>query len=135
MHNRTHLTHIEDMKDLEKVTPPSNNLVLVALRVESPGGYVPLALLDDIPLDLGHCPAMKTSASGSLGMRICRFGSRSQLFNCTYYGLAECIQLGPFQSPVKSLTDLTASPSEVDVILINSHRVLGAVCHKIVFAE
>ena len=135
MPNRIHLTYIEDVKDLEKVTPPSYNLALIALRVKNSGSHVPLTLLDDTPLDLGHGSAMKTSTSGSFGVRICRSGSRSQLFDSTYYGVAECIQLCPFQSPVKSLTNLTASPSKVDVILINSHRVLGAVCHEIVFAE
>ena len=72
MPNRTHLTYIEDVKDLEQVTPPSHNLVLIALRVKNSGSHVPLTLLDDTPLDLGHGSGMKTSASGSLGVRICR---------------------------------------------------------------
>ena len=62
--NKPDLTYIEDVKDPEKVAPPSDNLVLIALRIESPRSYVPLALFDDIPLDLCYCPAIGTSASG-----------------------------------------------------------------------
>ena len=58
------------MKDPDKVIPPSDNLVLIDLRVEDPGGDVPLAQLDDLPLDLCDHSAIGASISGLLGERI-----------------------------------------------------------------
>ena len=124
------------MKNLEKVALPSDNFVLIALRTESSGNRVSLTLLDDIPLDFGHGSAIGISVSGSLDMAVhCRSGSRCQLSDCTDDGLAECIQWRPLQASVERLTDLTASPSKADVILIVCHRVLGDVRYKFVFAE
>ena len=85
---------------------PCGNLVLIGLCVESSGNHVPLALLDDIPLNLGHGSAVGTSVSGPFGARICQYGSPSQLPDRTYDGLAECIKWCTLQSTVKSLTHL-----------------------------
>ena len=66
---QTGLTYIEDVKDLEKVAPPSDDFALIALRIESSGSYVSLILLNDTPLDLGHGPTIGTSASGRCARR------------------------------------------------------------------
>ena len=123
------------MKNFEKVFPPSCDLVLIALCVESSEGHVPLTLSDDTPVYLGHGSVITTSVSGSLGVEICRSGSRSQLFNRTNDGPAECIQWYPLQPPVESSTHLSANFSEGDEILVVGHRVLGSVSHKFAFVE
>ena len=66
MANGANQTHIEDVKDPDKVLPPSGNLVLVAFREDESGDYIPFALLDHLPLDPCHRPAIEASVSGSL---------------------------------------------------------------------
>ena len=58
------------MKDPDKVIPPSSNLVLIALRVEDSGSHVPLAQLDDLPLDLCDHSASGTLISGLRGVSV-----------------------------------------------------------------
>ena len=52
------------------------------------------------------------------------FDSRSQASNRFEDGLIEPIQSSPFQSSIECLAHISASPSEVNIILIVRHRVL-----------
>ena len=123
------------MEDPNKVVPPSGDLVLIDLRVKDSGGHISLFLLDDFPLDIGYGSAKGASISGSLGVHIVGMAHvRSQLADRAKDRPAERIQPCSFQSPVESLTHFTASPSQVDIISIICHRVLGGVSHKFVFA-
>ena len=70
MSNKADRTYVENVKDPDKVIPPSGNHVLIDLRVKGPGDYVPLTLFDDLPLDLGHGSAILASISRSLGVGI-----------------------------------------------------------------
>ena len=117
------------------MVPPSGELVLIVLRVETLGNPSPLFVLDGVSMDLGHSSVMRTSAHGTLNVRICRSDSRSQLTDRTHDGLAECTRGRPLQPPVENHTHLTTGPPKVDVILIVCHRVLGDVRHKFSFAK
>ena len=79
------------MKDPNKVLLPSCNLVLIALRVNESGGCIPFTLLDNLPLNLGHCSAIE-----SIGKRItrrthCSPDSLSQIPNRIEDGLVEFV--------------------------------------------
>ena len=63
-------THIEDVKDPNKVILPSGDLVLIDLRMEHSGEHIPFFLLNDLPLDLGHGSGIETRVSESLGARV-----------------------------------------------------------------
>ena len=54
------------MKDSDKVLLPSRNLLLVALREDESGHYIPFAVLDDFLLDPCQGPAIETLVSCSL---------------------------------------------------------------------
>jgi hypothetical protein len=47
-------TYVEDLKDPDKVLPPSRNLVLIALREDESGERIPFCLLGHLPLHLRH---------------------------------------------------------------------------------
>ena len=64
------MTHVEDVKDPSEVLPPTRNCVFVGLRMEGPGYRVSFTLVDDLPLDFGHSPAIETFMSGLLGGHI-----------------------------------------------------------------
>ena len=49
------------MKDPIEVLLPSGNRIFVVLRAEESRGRMPFALLDDLPLDLGHSSGVKAS--------------------------------------------------------------------------
>jgi hypothetical protein len=65
---RVQRTHIEDMKDLDKVLLPSSNLILITLREDEPGECIPFTLLHDLPLDPCQGSAIQTFVSGSFGV-------------------------------------------------------------------
>ena len=46
------------MQDPVEVQPPGRGRLPVVLRVKKSRGHVPFTPLDDIPLDLGHSPAV-----------------------------------------------------------------------------
>lgn len=48
------------MKDSVELQPPGGDRILVGLRVEESRDSVPFTPLDDLPLDLGHSPAIET---------------------------------------------------------------------------
>ena len=52
-------THVEDMKDPVEVQPPGRDRFLIILGVESSRDHIPFTPLDDVPLDLGHGPAIE----------------------------------------------------------------------------
>ena len=60
----TNQTHVEDVKDPDKVLPPSRNLVLIGFREEETGDYCSFPLLDHLPLDLCHGSTIEASVSG-----------------------------------------------------------------------
>jgi hypothetical protein len=62
-------THIEDVKDPDKVLLPSRNLVLIALREDESEYCMSFALLRDLPLDPRQGSAVQTLVNGSLGVR------------------------------------------------------------------
>ena len=68
--NRIDCTHVKDVKDPDKILLPSRNLLLIALREDESGYYIPLALLDDLLLDPGQSSAIEMPVSGSLAVRI-----------------------------------------------------------------
>ena len=68
MPNRTDRTHVEDVKDSNKVLLPSRNFVFVTLRMDESGNRIPFTLLDDLPLDLGHGAAIGISVSSSISL-------------------------------------------------------------------
>ena len=51
-------------------------------------------------------------------------GSRSQTSDRIDEWLVEFIQSSPLQSPVECLTNISASPSKFEIVLIVGHRVL-----------
>ena len=63
-------THVEHMKDLVEFQPPGDNCHFIVLRVEISRDYVPFTPLDDVPLNLGHNPAIESPISASPGMSI-----------------------------------------------------------------
>ena len=69
MPSRTDYTHVEDVKDPDKVLLPSRDLLLVALREYESGHYTALALLDDFFLDPGQSSEIEMSVSRSLAVR------------------------------------------------------------------
>ena len=115
---------MEHLKDLRESLPPSGNLVLIVLCGDDPGSCTRLTQLEDLPPDLGHGPAIETSVSGSVGIRIQCCGSRSQTSNRIEDGLVELIRLSPIQSQVECLTYTSASPPKLNIIPIFGHRVL-----------
>jgi hypothetical protein len=70
MLNRTNRTHVEDVKDPDKVLLPSSNLLLITLRENKPDDSIPFTLLDDVPLDPRQGSASEISVSGSLPERM-----------------------------------------------------------------
>jgi hypothetical protein len=64
MSSRANGTHVEDLKDPEKVLFPTRNLVLISLRADESGDRIPFALFDDLPLNPGQGSAIDTSVSG-----------------------------------------------------------------------
>jgi hypothetical protein len=64
MPDGTNRTHVEDVKNLEKVPIPTGNLVLVALCEHEPRERIPFTLLANLPFDLCHGSGSGTSVSG-----------------------------------------------------------------------
>jgi hypothetical protein len=58
------------MKDPDKVLLPSSDLVFIGFGEDESVERIPFTLLDDLPLDLGHGSAIKSSVSRSLGVSI-----------------------------------------------------------------
>jgi hypothetical protein len=58
--NDSDRTHVEDEKDPGEVRPPGSDCFLVVLCVDKPRDYIPFSLLDDLPLDLRHSPAINS---------------------------------------------------------------------------
>ena len=56
-------THVEDVKDPVEVQFPGPDRILIARRMDKSRDRVSLALLDDIPLNLRHSPAIKSVVS------------------------------------------------------------------------
>jgi hypothetical protein len=67
---QTDRTHIEDVKNPEKVLLPSRNLILIALGEDESMESIPFALLDDLSLDSGHRSVIEVSVSGILGVGV-----------------------------------------------------------------
>ena len=64
-------THVKDVKDPVEVQPPGGDCLFVALRVEKTTDRISFApALDDVPLDLGHSPAVEISVSESPNVHI-----------------------------------------------------------------
>ena len=59
MHNETNQTHIEHVKNPDKVLLPTRNLVLITLRMDESGERIPFTLLNYLRLDLGHGSAIE----------------------------------------------------------------------------
>ena len=63
MLNGTDGTHVEDMKNPDKVLFPSGNLVLVFLRKDESVNWTPLPMLGGHPLNLRHSSGIQLSVS------------------------------------------------------------------------
>jgi hypothetical protein len=68
--NGINLTHVEYLKDSDKVLLPSRNLVLITLREDESGDRIPFSLLIDLPLHRNQGSVNDISVSGSRGIRI-----------------------------------------------------------------
>ena len=124
MSNRPNRTHIEHVKNPDKILLPTRNLVLITLRMDEPGEWIPFIVLDYLPLNLGH-----SSTVEDISEWITRYvhywsGSRSKMSNCVEEGLTELVQSSALQFPVEDLAHIAARPPKVDVILVVGHRVL-----------
>jgi hypothetical protein len=56
------------LEDPVEILPPGCNHIFVVLRVEGSGDRMLVTLVNDIPLDLGHSPAIETFVSGPLNV-------------------------------------------------------------------
>jgi hypothetical protein len=84
-------THVEDMKNPDKILLPRGELVLVALREDESINRIPFTLLDHLSMDPGHRSAVVLAVNRSSYGRI--------------IGLAHVVRF-----PIASRTDLL-SPS------------------------
>ena len=117
-------THVEDVKELDKVLLPSGDFVLISLRENESDEWVSFTLFDHLPLDLCHGSAIETSVSGPLGVRSAGYYSRSQISNRIEDKLVEFFQLPSIQSRVERFAHFTAILPKLDVVLIVGHSVL-----------
>lgn len=53
-------THVEDTTNLVEIQHPGGDGLPVVLRMEKPKDCISFTAFDDIPLDLGHGPAIKS---------------------------------------------------------------------------
>jgi hypothetical protein len=67
-HHSIDRTHLKDLKNLVEVRPPDGNFRFIFLRAETARDHIPFTPLDQLPLNLCHCPAI--CVSGRFGMRI-----------------------------------------------------------------
>jgi hypothetical protein len=58
------------VEDPVEVQPPGGDRIFIILRVEKSREQIPFALLDDLPLDLRHGPAIESMVSQSCTKRI-----------------------------------------------------------------
>jgi hypothetical protein len=58
-HYKSDRTYFQDLKDILELQPPGGNCLLIFLRVETPKGHIPFTPLDQLLLDIFHCPAIK----------------------------------------------------------------------------
>ena len=59
-------THVEDLKNLVQVHPPSGNSLFVFLHVETPRDRIPFNPLEELLLNTCYDPAVESIISGSL---------------------------------------------------------------------
>ena len=57
-------THVEDLKNLVEIQPPSGDLLLVVLRVESWGDPTPFIPFDELSLDICNGPRVEIALEG-----------------------------------------------------------------------
>ena len=84
-------THVEDMKNSDKILFPTCNLILVAFGEDESVDCTPFSLLGDLPLHLVHGPAVGAWGKYTARRKDCRPGSRSQLSNCIEDRLVELV--------------------------------------------
>ena len=101
--NRFNRTYVEDLKDPVEFLPPGGDHILVVLCVEESRSCFSFSLLNGLPLDLGHSPAVRGGDKVTTLHTCCWTNSRSQISDRNDYGLTKFIQLFPFQSPVENL--------------------------------
>jgi hypothetical protein len=58
-HYKSDRTYVQDLKDILEIQPPGGDRLLIFLRVETPKGHIPFTPLDQLLLDIFHCPAIK----------------------------------------------------------------------------
>ena len=63
-HHPSDGTHVEDLKNLVQVHPPSGNSLFFFLRVDTPGDRIPFDPLDELLLNICHDPAVESIMSG-----------------------------------------------------------------------
>ena len=112
------------MKDPVEIQPPGRDRIFISPRVDSSRDCVPFALLDDVPLDFGHSPAIGSPVSWT-ARRIRRWiDSRRQLPNRLEHRLTEPIHSSSAHPSVEGFAYIGASQPEVDVVGFVNHRVL-----------
>jgi len=96
------------MKDPVELYPPSDNHLLVVLRVKKFGEETPFTLLNDVSLDLRYGPAIESVVSELCTTSAPRFYSRCQLPSRLAHRPAELIQSSSVHPSVESPTHISA---------------------------
>ena len=80
MTKRSGRTHLKDMKNPVQVQPPSSDRLIVVLPVETSRDRISFTPLDDVPLDLGHSPAIEGFVGKSFDVDI---AGSTHIVNCS----------------------------------------------------
>jgi len=89
-HHPSDGTHVEGLKNLVQVHPPSGNSLFVFLRVQTPRDGIPFDPLDELLLNVCYNPAVESIISS--GLKSCRWlNSRRELIYCIMHGLTELV--------------------------------------------
>ena len=116
-------TYIEDVKDPVELQLPARDRLFVGLRVEMSRDRTSFLPIDDVPVDLGHSPAIESSMSESPGFQPLVYNSRFQLLNRRHHRLTQFV-LSAARPPEEGLTDISAGHRKLNILYLIHHRVL-----------
>ena len=89
-HHPSDGTHVEDLKNLVQVHPPSGNSLFFFLCVETPRDTISFNPPDELLLNMCYDPAVESIISG--GLKSCHWlNSRRELVYCIIHGLTELV--------------------------------------------
>jgi hypothetical protein len=58
-HHSSDRTYVQDLKNVFEVQPPGGDRLFIFLRAETLRDRIPFTPLDQLPLDICHCPAIE----------------------------------------------------------------------------